>query len=101
MKRLLILLANWRTLLHRKLATFLLLFLHKLLKAFTDWFIVEALELGDDLGQLLVVGKFFGERVLLEVDVGQARHPSQVLDLLLDTRDVIPLAVQNRQILAQ
>ena len=97
----LVLLANWLlALLHSQLTAFLLFPLHKQLKTFPNQFIVEALEFGGDLGQLLVVCELFGDRVLPEVYVCEAGHAAQVLDLV-HRRDAVALQVQYGQVLAQ
>ena len=68
--------------LHRYLSTLLLLLLDELLETVSNWFIVEDLQIWRRLGHFLVVSKLLGDRVLAEVDIGEPRHPPQVLQLL-------------------
>lgn len=75
-------LVDWGFLQHAKLTTLFLLALDKLFKTFTYEFIVQTLEFGSDFSNLLVVGELLGHWVLLEVDVGEAWHAPQVLDLV-------------------
>ena len=67
---------------HGLLPALPLLLLHELLKAITNWFIVEVVELGCGLCHVLVVSEFLGHWVGLEVDICETSHSSEVLDLI-------------------
>lgn len=75
-----------------------MLLLNKCLKALANWLIVQVLDLGSNLSDLLVVSELLGDGVVLEVDVGEAVHAAQVAKLV-DSADVIALEVEHLQVL--
>ena len=75
-----------------------LLFFDECFKTVADRLIVEVLQFRHDLGNLLVVREFLGDWILAEIDIREAWHSPQVLQLV-DIADIVALEVEDLQVL--
>ena len=83
---------------HGEDAVLSLLFFDKYFKTVADRLIVEVLQFRHDLGNLLVVREFLGDWIRAEIDIREAGHSPQVLQLV-DIADIVALEVEDLQVL--
>ena len=80
------------------MASILLLFIFdKTFEALTNWLVIEDLQLWCDLCNALIVGELTRDGVVLEVDLSEPVHASQVAKLVYGVH-VVALEVKDLEI---